>query len=751
MVFLSILAFIAINLGLGFTITRFVEESSNLLERNLIRIGLSLSALPLIGIILSLIKIPVDWRIFLLISIAYPLYHFFKNYRHFKFNFRFRLKKSDLNLFVVILIFILVFYMYLKGAFAYPYLEDDDSWSHAIGAKYVAMQKTFFNPSGGIHYLDPYPPVYDGFMGLMSQISNSVFWTLKFFNALVISLSIMFFYLFAKEFTNNSKVALFSTIALSMIPAYLSHFIWAHAFIPGFIFLSFLFLEKIKHNKRWMYIASLPVAAVILTTVTQSIKFMFLFLIYFTVKSIIERRFITEIFSAVVLGFIVSLIWWVPLTVRYGNLPNLFKNLGLAENVFNLRLDFLNSIYFYMALILLIAIASFGYYLLKGRLSAGQKSLIGITSAILILAAYIIAYSNLYGVGTADRIYDFNDFFIAHKQNMINNPIGIGVALFSFFFITLILIVYKIFSTIIQKKESLAGMQFYSLMSLSSVSAALLVISSLTFFLFRFKPGIFLKQWMLRIPENYNYVHSFAFKLWGAYFFIGSLIAIASIYIFLIYMGYIKKERLWLAIAMLWFVYVFAGLYDIPTQYFTFRTWTLLAFILSIIIGYGFVSLLDLTRRLHIPKIVTWTALIVLIFLTSGIQKYAVNTAIWPPGAFWTSNEELQGYVWFKDNIPSGTKVFTFSNNALIIGFDKFICHWCSDVIEFQKNGFNDTSQKTYDWLKIRNYEYIVIDGQTAKKFGVNETNNKLQSLLLSEKFLPVQQTQGFLMLRVAS
>lgn len=750
MEYLPLSIFFMYSFGFGFAICKFLKESDNFLERNLTRIGAGLCIMPIVGVILSILHIPVDWKIFLPVSLIYPTYYLIKNYKNFKFNPNLKFKRSDTHIFLIIIVFILVFYMYHKGSFAYPYLEDDDSWSHSIGAEYVAVEKTFFNSAGGIHYLDPYPPAYDGIMGLLRQTSSSLLWTLKFFNALVISLSILFFYLFVREFTENSAVSLFSSIALAMIPAYMSHFIWAHALIPGFIFLSFLFLERIKYGRKWICIAAVAISAIILTSITQFPKFMFLFFIYFACKCAVNKRFVWEMPAAAALGFLISLLWWAPLAIRHGGILELFKRLGLEQDVSSLPFHYLDNAYFYLILITAILAITGIFYFLKNRLPEKQKRFIGASASVLMLASYIFAYSNVNGVGTADRIYDFNDFFIAHSQNMINNPIGLGIAVFLLFFITLILVIREQFSIIREKKDPMPKIQFYFLYYSSIINSIVLAVSSFTFFLFRLKPGALIKQWMLRFPENYNYVYSFSFKVWGVYTLIASLIFIAVIYIFLIYKEYITKQKLWVPISLLWTTYSFAGLYDIPTQFFTFRVWAMLAFALSIFLGYGFMLLLGLSGRLGIPKIIPWTALIALIFFTSGIQKYSVNTAIWPPGGFWTSNEEIQGYMWLKDNIPPQTRVFTFSNDGVIIGFDKFVCHWCGDVKEFQKKGFNGTAQDTYNWLKSRNYEYVVIDGQSARKFGVEETNNKVQNMLSFGKFSLTYQTNGFLLLRVA-
>jgi 5-formyltetrahydrofolate cyclo-ligase len=54
--------------------------------------------------------------------------------------------------------------VYAYGAFAYPYLEDDDSWSHAKTVEYITETGKLTEPYTNkdvFGYLDPRPPVYD--------------------------------------------------------------------------------------------------------------------------------------------------------------------------------------------------------------------------------------------------------------------------------------------------------------------------------------------------------------------------------------------------------------------------------------------------------------------------------------------------------------------------------------------------------------------------------------------------------------
>ena len=63
--------------------------------------------------------------------------------------------------------------------------------------------------------------------------------------------------------------------------------------------------------------------------------------------------------------------------------------------------------------------------------------------------------------------------------------------------------------------------------------------------------------------------------------------------------------------------------------------------------------------------------------------------------------------------------------------------------------GINKTSDEIYSWLKQNKYEYLIVDGQTAKKFGSNQTNTMLVSLGTKFNLQPVFQNNGILILRI--
>jgi len=609
---ITIIFFFICTYGLGFTITSFVKNSENFLERNIMRIGIGICAFIVVGLFLNLFHIPLDWRIFLGLSLIYPVFCLLKQLYKNKgiqtsqtsdlaSKLKIKITKTNICTLLALLLFFLVLFMYVKGAFTYPYLEDDDSWSHALGIKYVSMEKTVYdNPNRAFQYFDPYPPGYDLLMGVLLQTANSVMWTLKFFNALLVSLSIIFFYFFAKEFMGDKNKALFSTFCLAAVPAFLSHFIWAISLAVPLYFVAFYCLEKIKGDRKWFMVAIVTMASILVLTPTHSPYFGFLFILYFIAKTILQKRFLIfeflSGFFSVLLSFI---LWWAPMIFKYG-LKGVFEGLGLGGGEFTLKI-----------------------------------------------------------IGTGDRPYTLADFFIAQPQNMINNPIGIGI--------------------------------FLSLLAIVSLIAIAI--------------------------KNKNLL---------------------------------KKENHWIIVSFVWFLFT---LYAVnaarfPIRFSPFRTWMLFAIPLCILASEGLWLLFSVSKKFNVPKVIILAIVVVGILLTSGYQKYTVNTAYWPPGAFWASMEELQGYGWLK-TLPYDTNVFSFINDGAIIGFDKFTCSWCPEVFEFKKIGFNQSAEYINSWLKQNRYHYIVLGGQEVNVLGYNQTLNKMQELGESDMFRIAYQNQGVVFFEV--
>jgi hypothetical protein len=620
---LTILLFFVYAYGLGFSLTFFIKFS-NFFEKNLMRVGIGLGSIPLVGVIFNILHIPLDWRIFLIISLVIPAYFLIKLIMGERENLRFKITTSDIYFIIVLIIFFITLFMYAKGAFSYPYFEDDDPWAYAVGVKYISVEKDLVDVNNVLRFVRPYPPGYSILLGVLHQTSPFLMWTMKFFNALIISLGIIFFYFFCRSFMKNNSKALFATIILAMIPCYLSHFIWAHAFVVTLLIVALYCFTMIEKDKMWIYPAAVVISALPLTQPTQAIKMFIILGIYFLVKSFYSRKFLVREFGAIIIGYGISILWWF----------NTWRGL-----------------------------------LLQRRIISNDPASTVVTENFILRGWHFIQNAFPYDQGTATRVYTFGDFFIAKPANMINNPVGVGMVI------------------------------------------SLILIFSL-------------------------------------------------VMIFLTYKSMKKEKKAWVVTSFLWLAFTFLGVnsmtFRLPVGLFAFRFWMLLAIPISIIAAEGFWFLVVFLRKLAIPKIATILILVVLIFLTSGSQKYAVNTAMWGPGQMWTSMEELQGYLWVKD-LPVDTKVFAYSGDEQVIGFDKYSCAWCDEVIAFRKDMLNEDAGNVYSWLKRNRYEYLVMDGMAFREleplYGENKTGELLQNRTAeigsSDKFQIAHQTQGMIAFRV--
>jgi len=676
----TILLFFVYCYGLGFTITSFVKNSENFLERNLMRVGFGLSLLPFLGLVLNIIKMPADWRIILVLSLIYPMYYLVRNYRKFKLTFK--LTKTNVSIFMLIVIFAVNFYIYGTGAFNYPYLEDDDSWTHAIGVKYISIEKNAFGEATQrIRYVNPYPPAYDMLLGILHQTNDSIYWTLKFFNALIISLGTIFFYFLVKEFTGNRNKALFAAFALMSIPAFMSHFIWAISIAVPLYFVVFYAAERIRYDKKWWILTGLVMITPLISTPTHSTYFGLFFVLYFLSKVISEKKIPIYHIIAGITGVIGSLVfWWGPMILAKG---------------------------------------------LKGTLSGvGYNPDVG---------AGITSIG-----GTGDRVYSFSDFFIAQKQNAINNPIGVGIVLMLLLIAGLLYLLFKY--------------KYYLKKYMKIISISFVVVMTITL-LFLSKTYNQVVWWgtvdLLEQPIPFNVFLS------EQLFLILFIALMVFTLLILLVVQYTKKDANdnYMVTVILWLIFTFYAVNAAPYIFklSPFRAWMLLAIPLSIVAAEGAFGIMSIANRASgkIGKLVVLILLLTGIFFTSTQQKIAVNTANWPPGGFWTSGDEIGAYVWMKDSLPKNSNVFTYSNSAVVIGMDMYTCSWCDDVRDFTTQGFNQSAQDTHDWLNSRNYEYLIIDGQTVRNYGAQESNDKIQELGQSGLFQPVFQNQGAIIFKI--
>jgi hypothetical protein len=438
---ITIILFFIYLWGLGFTATYFVKRLENFWEQQLLNLGIGLGIFPILAVLLNFLHIPLDWKIFLVLSLIFPIYILFKRAQKKTLRISqsaFRLTKSNLVILAVIMITAVSLYMYASGAFSYPYLEDEDPWGHSIGAKYVAMEKNAYDPplvnaraeiDPVLSYIDPYPPAYNILMGILHQTSENLNWTLKFFNALIISLGFIFFFLFAKHLIGSGYKALFATFVLAAIPGYLSHFIWAHALIITIFFPTLYAFDRLRDSKIndgesvsvgryqgiWTIIALLLVASLWVTqNLSQPVKMSTMLFIFIVVASILYQKIFWKGLIALAGGILTSFLWWGVMIKKY-------------------------------------TLQGFMTYFGGGAIVGGEEVSRGAPSFTSKFSSII--YSLTSPGGTASRSYTFSDFFYAQGQNMINNPVGIGVVVSILALIGVVYVIWKYKSSLVTEKN----------------------------------------------------------------------------------------------------------------------------------------------------------------------------------------------------------------------------------------------------------------------------------------------------------
>src|SRR3989344_5077614 len=96
---ITILLFFIYTWGLGFTATNFIKENYSGWEKQLMNIGIGLGVFSIISIIINTLRIPLDWKLFLVLSIIVPIHASYKKYKQgIKFSSlpKFRLTKSGI-------------------------------------------------------------------------------------------------------------------------------------------------------------------------------------------------------------------------------------------------------------------------------------------------------------------------------------------------------------------------------------------------------------------------------------------------------------------------------------------------------------------------------------------------------------------------------------------------------------------------------------------------------------------------------
>jgi hypothetical protein len=318
----SLAFFLAVSYLTGYTLTKDVFKPPACLELVFMRIGFGLAALPVVFILLETAGVPLAWHTILLLAIARPAYDAVTGSAYIKPDLKVRLGrlkayKPDGYAALALLVSALAFTLALYGSYAYPYLEDGDSWEHAVGVKYVSLFKTYTKPQGlhVAHYLKPYPPSYDVLLGLTHQLNSSISWTLKFFNSLIVSLTYVFAFYFVKMMTGDGKTAFYSTLVLAILPPFGSHSIWAHTMSAALLFPVFYAVDRVRQGRGWLILSAVFLAGSLLVQPLMSFVMGVFYVFYVASRVFVDKREGRDLAVVCVLGLALSMVYWLAVAV----------------------------------------------------------------------------------------------------------------------------------------------------------------------------------------------------------------------------------------------------------------------------------------------------------------------------------------------------------------------------------------------------------------------------------------------------
>jgi hypothetical protein len=296
----SILFFAAVTYLLGSSAIQLATGRLRLdLQTHALSTGVGLAGFAVLTVVLNALSIPLAWWSFLAAALVLLLLAVLRcRYAGPSSSHEPReepLGNEDLVcLLIAVVLAGLCFAAFFTGALASPWLEDDDSWVHASSAKYVALNRTYsVSPEareGRVACIEPYPPGYASLMGVLHQLNDSVSTTLRLFNALLVSLGILYFYLMMRQWTGKAALSIWMTGAIWVMPCFMSRFIWAQSMSLVLFFPAFYAFERSRERASWAVVAGLVIAGCFLTQPAAPFTFALLAVPYWTVNLVFRFR-----------------------------------------------------------------------------------------------------------------------------------------------------------------------------------------------------------------------------------------------------------------------------------------------------------------------------------------------------------------------------------------------------------------------------------------------------------------------------
>jgi hypothetical protein len=208
-----------------------------------------------------------------------------------------------------------------------------------------------------------------------------------------------------------------------------------------------------------------------------------------------------------------------------------------------------------------------------------------------------------------------------------------------------------------------------------------------------------------------------------------------------------NHAHVWLSTTLLWSVLsvlIILGAY-FSVSIAPFRMWTFFGPFASLMAGYGFVQILE-----RLPgggmKIAAWMVLAAAVIPTSFIQKYTLNTDIWPDHMVRVPESRSLYEQMRNGAVPRESRVLRLcGDSTFLVGYDMSM----EPVLDRRANSYHgralqETAEQNKRFLKEHDIEYVTLGLSCAAERRLSDKAPREYGQWLEDKKRELERDGGF-------
>lgn len=216
-----------------------------------------------------------------------------------------------------------------------------------------------------------------------------------------------------------------------------------------------------------------------------------------------------------------------------------------------------------------------------------------------------------------------------------------------------------------------------------------------------------------------------------------------------------KQEFFW--ISLLFLIFTILGLQSnaLPIRLFPHRFWVFLSIPIAMLFAEG-IGILNASLKNRSVKLVLFLILFIGVLYTSAYPRYVVQTAYWGAGGNFGSPDEINGYIWLKNNVAQAYVFNACGPAEKVIGVNMHSYPLDLELAKIQDALPEMSADEIYSYLKSKDFEYITIDSFCVIKYaegnqtrGIERTNSIITKISQDQRFTLSHQATGFLLIQV--